>query len=684
MKAPYSKVPALPPVLGLCAGIFVYTAFGVSLWWAAFLAAAGGAIGFTFKRWWEAFVLLFAALGICLCVAYRQPAPPQQLVGERVMLEGRVVHAEESTSAMNYIVDVDHAALAGDSLSGKCRFRLELTVSAFDRVFYPGDRIAVMGKLQSAHDIPDVPDKIDYNARFASYGATARMWTVHTDIALEKSEPTLLERTARNVREILAEAIVTSGVNDDTASFLLTVLIGDDSLMCDSLDEDFRNAGLAHILALSGLHLSILIALMTMVLVYIKSVPGGRTAFYLIPAVAALAYAFITGMSPSVCRAAVMVDVFLIGRLLQRKVYPFNFLCVTVFIWLVINPLWFFSMGFQLSVLSVAALLWLNTLMERYPDIDRRLRAALMLVAVPLVCVIAGSTLTIFYFHEFPVYFLLANILAGFFIVPFLALGAVLTLLSLCGIKLYFLAAAEDFLFSLLHAVAECFGNIPGGVVEGLYPNFWQSILWAATSLCLLWAIACRAGQRRVALTALCISTISLALGIILEKPSRGNEIYITADKQSTRILIQSDNHALLILPTAAGDTAMQRDVLQRASVEYRDYLGKRRIDSLSLAPADFRLGDFTKRGPLLTFGSKTLYILSTDTIPPAAKVDYLLVCRGFRGDVVEAAQICRAGETIISADINATRRSRYCRELTEAGLPNRDAAAAPFALPQK
>ncbi len=678
MRAPYSKVPALPAVVGLATGIFVYVSWGISLWWIALLVAFGGFCALYFKRWWEAFVLLFTALGMALAYVGQAPLSPTELLGEKIMVKGRVERRTEKEATIDYLVDVGTVAFAKDSLMTDCNFRLLLTSVDFETAYEVGDEIAAIGVLEVVQGKLDVPDKVDYGKYLFIDGCTARMFVNSENVACEGNTASFFERTSASCRAVIADAIVCSGVDGQTASLLLALLLGDDSLLNKDIEDDFRDSGLAHMLALSGLHLAILLGLATMMFGFVKAIPGGRVVYLWLLVILVLSYALLVGMSPSVARAAVMVAVFLIGRILQVKSYPYNTLCVTVFVWLLINPLWLYSVGFQLSVLAVFALIWLNDRIRGWHINSHALRRIILLVAVPVVCVLATSVLTVFYFHQVPVFFLLTNILAGMLIVPFLALGAISTILTLCGLSIPGLAPIINGLAAAILSVASSFSDNSWAVIDNVYPTLPQLILWALSLVAIVWAVT-RRNRRGIIVLSLCL--LATCLSVIFEPDSTGEEIYITSDKSTTRILMRSGTRAVLFLPAAEGNRNLQEDVHERASREYADFLGKRRVDSLELADGDFVCGKFERNSSCLNINGKQLLYLAEDSIPNLShSPDYLLVCGKYKGDICETALLLRAKEVLIGADINKTRRRRYYRELQDAGIPCRDLVQSPFA----
>ncbi len=678
MEAPFSKIPALPAVAGLSAGIFAYVSLGLSLWWSLVLIVAGLAAAFVRRHQWSAFVLCFTALGLLLAGLRESPGPPETLVGEEVIGEGTIAEITERDLTCEYIVDVDRIALDNDSTMTACCFRISLSCTDFQKLYEPGQRIAFRGVLEGLEAQPDVPDKTDYGRYLYIKGCTAQM-AAFLEVKPIGEPTSCFGRLSLKVRHNLSDAVVRTGTDPGTASFMLAVLLGDDTLLSDSLEEDFRLSGIAHILALSGLHLTILIGLVTMLLSFLRLARRGHDLLLIMLMLISLGYAAITGFSPSVSRAAVMMVVFLGSRLIQDCPLPYNSLCVTVFIWLLINPLWLYSPGFQLSTVTVWGLIWLNGRVRELNIRSAAVKNIILLVAVPAVCVLFSGVLIVAYFHRLPLWFMVTSIAGSLLIVPFIAIGALLLLAALMGIALPPVAAVENLLYEAMRSLAESFGEASWAVVDGIYPTTLQYILLVLTVL----AVICTLHYRRVSFmlaASLCLT--GCILSEVLEAPSRGHELYLTRDKSPMRVLVRSDEQAYLLLPSAVADTALCRETFDRALNDYAAYLGRRDINKLEMPSDNFECPGFSMHKNMLTAGGRTFYFYSGGNVDSlTVRPDYLVVCGRFKGDVVSIARNFAPGEVLLGGDINRTRRRRYVRELRHAGFIARDLAESGFAM---
>ncbi len=148
----------------------------------------------------------------------------------------------------------------------------------------------------------------------------------------------------------------------DTAPVAKGMLLGDKQ----SLDEDtygaFKDTGMAHVLAVSGLHAAILIAV---VYGFFRLIRLGRTPTLIATLAFIAAYAFVTGLTPSIVRASVMAVVLLLGKHFGRQTDTLSSLALAFIVSLIINPLDLFMAGFQLSFGAVFGLLTLGTQLKR-------------------------------------------------------------------------------------------------------------------------------------------------------------------------------------------------------------------------------------------------------------------------------------------------------------------------------
>lgn len=185
----------------------------------------------------------------------------------------------------------------------------------------------------------------------------------------------------------------------------------------DDLSPDLRASysatGAMHILSVSGLHVGIVYFVIAFLLSFLK-----KNRFqYILKAILIIAflwaYAFVTGMSPSVIRSAFMFSFVAIGTSLERKSQIFNTVFMSAFIMLLIQPNFIYNIGFQLSYMAVLSILIFQKPFASLLPVRNKISGWFRdLLTVSLAAQIGTIPFTLFYFQQFPNYFLLTNLVA--------------------------------------------------------------------------------------------------------------------------------------------------------------------------------------------------------------------------------------------------------------------------------
>ena len=196
----------------------------------------------------------------------------------------------------------------------------------------------------------------------------------------------------------------------------------------DNLDDVtrqlFRDAGIMHLLCVSGLHVGIVAWLVGTLLFFLGMRRWQRVVKGVVQIGVIWFFVLLTGMAPSTLRAGVMFSLLLLASMLQRQPNSFNNLCTSMLLLLMVNPMLLFDVGFQLSYAAVAGIIaWsrpLRWLLPRLAEPQPRWYLWLPQKVWQLICLstsaqIATLPLMLYHFHQFPLYFLIANIT----IVPF-------------------------------------------------------------------------------------------------------------------------------------------------------------------------------------------------------------------------------------------------------------------------
>ena len=163
---------------------------------------------------------------------------------------------------------------------------------------------------------------------------------------------------SQNLRAKALNFYKSFGLNPDEYAFITALTLGYKSNLSNDLQEAFRASGTAHVLAVSGLHVGIIYLILNVLFSFSGGSGKNVISKQLLIILFLWGYAFLIGLSVSVVRAAIMLSIFCLGRAFHRQGFSYNSLAAAAFFILVFNPLSFFEAGFQMSFLSVFAILF--------------------------------------------------------------------------------------------------------------------------------------------------------------------------------------------------------------------------------------------------------------------------------------------------------------------------------------
>ncbi len=281
-----------------------------------------------------------------------------------------------------------------------------------------------------------------------------------------------LKVKALRVRSHLLSRFHSQSADDEAPqAVLLAMVLGDKSGLTPQLRHAYDVSGASHILALSGLHLGIIYMLLTGLMM-------GRRRFWLGQVVVVLAiwaYSFLTGLSTSVTRAAIMISIYSLFLLGGRRHAPLGVLSFAAMVLLLADPHSLTDIGFQLSFMSMLSILFFVPLLEQLLPVKwlqehRMARWLIGMVMVSVAAQLGTAPLVAYHFGRFSTWFLLANLVA----IPlamFILYGAILVLIipPLLGLILA--------LVRTLNAALDAISQLPFASINGLHPSPLQVLM---------------------------------------------------------------------------------------------------------------------------------------------------------------------------------------------------------------
>jgi competence protein ComEC len=289
---------------------------------------------------------------------------------------------------------------------------------------------------------------------------------------------TVKKRTIRGIAAVFRSEINNSlkqkGFKKDELAVINALLLGQRNTVSSELLKSYAGAGAIHILAVSGLHIGILLWLLTWLFKPLHYVKNGKAMALILVVILLWLYAILAGLSASVVRAVAMFTAIAISLNVNRLSNIYNTLVISMFFLLLLHPFYLFDVGFQLSYLAVFFIVWLQPkLVSLVKTKNWILDKLWQLFTVSIAAQIGILPLSIYYFHQFPGLFFVANLI----IIPFLGIiliaGILVIILSLFNILPNFFASAYNFTIHFMNEVVAFIANQQSFLIKNISISFW-------------------------------------------------------------------------------------------------------------------------------------------------------------------------------------------------------------------
>ena len=356
--------------------------------------------------------LLFFCLGFC--VAHIDQLLPEKHYANFAPTEVNNIEIElqqrlrGSTNAHRFYANL--TSINGKSSEGRVLFQLKKD-SSYSPLLV-GDKLLIKDRLSPIQP-PSNPNGFDYKEYLQSISIYHQLRTNSDAVRfLGHSKKPLIK-----IKNVILRKLDESSLNHTTKEILKTMLLGERSSLDANTMDQYANAGVVHLFAISGLHIGLLMLLFQWLLRPLRFLPHG----HLIQLIGVLAllwcYAFFVGAAASVLRSVTLFSAYHIGMQSQRKTPTAYLVLLSMAIILFFEPRFILQLGFQMSYLAVFGILFLHPLMQLKLK-HKALQWFWNLTTVSLSAQIAVAPISIYHFHQFPGLFLLSN----WAILPFIGL----------------------------------------------------------------------------------------------------------------------------------------------------------------------------------------------------------------------------------------------------------------------
>ena len=612
-------------------------------------------------RWRSYFILPLAmaalALGWLAAVIH---CPAQLSEGQRAdrVLTGRVTSVDYTDFSMRLTVDIL------DNDLPPCRALV--STRGCDYTMRAGDLIAWPAALDEVGSMGN-PDEMDY-ARYLLHSQGIR-YQQHLPLGQIKKmgySPTLSTRLA-NARRDLHVHVLNSHLSQGAQRFVVALLLGNSSLIDKATRQEFSAAGVAHILALSGLHVGFIALIIWWLLFPLDNLRQNRLRL-VITLAAIVGFALFTGASPSVVRATVMIGFVFASLIFYRRSASLNALAMAALAILLFSPSSLYNVGFQLSFTTVAALLVFARLPERFKSRYRWVNYLSTTIMASAVAMTSTVALSAHYFHTISFLSVLSNLLILPVLPVFMVLGALFLLVTAAGLHWQLLDSALDSLYDYIHWVVGTVNAIPMSHIQGVYMSaFGTMAYFIVIALAVLWLY-----QRnyRYLLAAGAVLAVALAHSLWSDSLIPRQGLVVFNSFTSTPVLYYIDGTGYVWTPDDE-----ETDSASFARF-HAGFLARHNINDLKFINSDTILrldGALFKPPYALLMGHRIVAVGSGQwkhaTASSRLDVDEIIVTKRYHGSAAKLKELYKFDRLIISGAMHSTTLAPLLRECDSLSL---------------
>jgi competence protein ComEC len=418
-----------------------------------------------------------------------------------------------------------------------------------------------------------------------------------------------------------------ANMQDTTAiAVASTLILGYKADLSNDVLQAYSKTGTIHILSVSGGHVAIIYLLLGWMLSFLNGYKRGRIlkAIFIIALI--WAYALLTGFSPAVCRAAVMISLVITGKTYSRYINNLNLLAASAFALLLYDPFLLTDVGFQLSYLAVGGLVVFQPIVYKWLNFKNRAVDKIWLAcSVSIAAQVITFPLSAYYFHQFPVYFLVSNLLIAIPIIVIMYCGLLLIILP----QMPYLSKALGYVLErsilLMNKALAFIEHSPYASIGKIWLNTFEYLLLYAIIILLFYFLYDNKKKWLIKATLACMLVLSVSISLKQYRANDTQSITFLNLRKHTGIIVKNGNQGVVLTDLPETDKtfkySIQPDLDSNRITDYKVYPLNKNI----------QLPYLLKQGSLVAFQNKRLLLLNDSSkiqyIPQLLVMNFLYIC---------------------------------------------------------
>ncbi len=463
------------------------------------------------------------------------------------VVSGRVssIPIKSDRQKLKFFMDIESVG------ENKLRAKTFVTISNADELKHSlniGEKISINAKIREPFNSTN-PSQFDYSSYLRNFNVFAVIYASGSDVDLLEQEKSFrwefLQELNNTRNRILA--VHSKYLKSPNLEILGGIVFGDDAVSTpDDIKGSFVNSGLLHILAASGMNVAFIFSFWFFILQFLK-VPYRPRVFSGMLII--ILYTLMTGLGPSVIRAALMLLFVLAGKLIDRDTHSVSLLSLVAVLMLIYNPAYINDVSFQLSFLVTLGLLTTaNVFTQKLDKIPNWLKVPII---IPLVAQIWVAPVQMFYFNTFSLYSFFANV----------ATVSLLSVISFCGFVSSVLAIFPpladisckifdfvlNYLLSLLVYISNFFAGLKYCVLQTSHPSVWQMLLYYSMVLMVTFFVKLNKYKKALLTIVVCVLVIFVT---VLKPVSNKLEIIAFDVQNADSFLVKTPKNKYFMIDT--------------------------------------------------------------------------------------------------------------------------------------
>ena len=460
---------------------------------------------------------------------------------------------------IGHVLSMDEKVVSGKIIINQFR-------DSTSKKLYVDDEILTFGKLLEVRSALN-PYQFDYKNYLKNLGIYHQIQLNESNhFSIANSEQTIYGLAA-SAREKIITKLRQAAFGEEELGVIQALLLGQRNDISEETYTNYKNAGAVHILAVSGLHIGILLLLLQFVLGPLERLPKGKVIKLIVIVMLLWSFALLAGFSASIVRAVMMFSFVAYALYLNRPSNTFNILALSMFtILLFINPMLLFQVGFQMSYAAVVAIAWIYPMLQRfwYPK-NQITRKIWQLLSVSVAAQLGVLPISLFYFHQFPGLFFISNLL----IVPalglILGLGILTIILALYDGLPNQLVEIYNGSIKLMNTIIEWVAQQEAFIFKNISFDAVQLILSYGIILSLL-SIASKPNFKRVATVLGFIISFQLYMYYAAIKTNQTETLHLAHHSKTSMLIYHSNN----TLHVASSDSLAAKTIVKNFKIAKR------------------------------------------------------------------------------------------------------------------